>query len=841
MDDPGEQLAQIRATAVGLDAKSHKKIIQAVHEQHIEQLKASIKRNEEKQKREQSAEWKANRVQVEAEVAKAIRNRPDVAADLFLGSGEIAGQKTEKARYTLDTTKLTDEQKASLPRHYVSASGLDPDALAPLFGFHSGNELVAALGEYNKAKGNRSAQELVRDVVKNETERQMQKRYGDLKANILDQAYDDALTDASVVMLGEEYQAAALQAGITPIDKAAIKEIAMEGLLNRQMDKATYKNYLNEIGKFEREVERAFIAKDPITAVKAMMSKYIKSLQAQELKKLEQQKKSTERLIKRYATREVQGRDPTYTDQIHGIMQQLGLKTGRSGRDVAEQIAATTKQNLEQFVFDKGANFRIMDIWDQLYEPGWKKDYKDLTVGEFREVAKSLKLLDHNSREEMQIELDNEKIDRANLVQSMVLNLSRGDKIRYDADDKRIEKIYIPGIEAIRGFKAAHLTIENIFGRFDHFDPKGPFSKLLYELIDADGQKEVWKKEFAKKLIDIKDSGDMNKVYRNDIWRSDDDPVPFTMRRRNLLAIMLNAGTKSNIEKMAGGYKLTPEQMMNYIHEHATKEDWIFVQRIWDDIFKEIKGHSDRMYRSLTGGVAAETIPAQEIDTPFGKFAGGYYPIIHRRVDGKGGGAEVMMDPQYFSALPGNGYTKKRTGDIRQMSITLDDLPGRLNSMIHDIAMRPAVINASKIFADSRIERAIKRNFGSEYHDLLKPYLQDVANAGNKMTAADAAADSIYGMVRQNLISSLVGANISTIMKHIPSAFVTSVREVGGQNYLNALKAFTSVDEATGLSNWDFMMKHSVEMQRRERNSKDNLFGATNQLGYGADTWSQQS
>ena len=144
---------------------------------------------------------------------------------------------------------------------------------------------------------------------------------------------------------------------------------------------------------------------------------------------------------------------------------------------------------------------------------------------------------------------------------------------------------------------------------------------------------------------------------------------------------------------------------------------------------------SDTMYRSLTGGVAPESIPIRPVDTPHGQFKGGYYPVIyHSEMEGtskKLMGKDPLEQENYVRATTPAGYTKTRTGYAAPMALELDAMPGRIGQMLHDIALRPAVLSAAKIFYDHDVRSAIRAHFGAEYRDELVPYLRGVANASN--------------------------------------------------------------------------------------------------------------
>jgi hypothetical protein len=149
--------------------------------------------------------------------------------------------------------------------------------------------------------------------------------------------------------------------------------------------------------------------------------------------------------------------------------------------------------------------------------------------------------------------------------------------------------------------------------------------------------------------------------------------------------------------------------------------------------------------------------------------------------------------------------------------------------MIHDITMRPAVLNAAKLFYDSDIKTAISRYYGKEYSDLLVPYLRDVANVSNFQSQAQTVFGQLLSAVQKNLVVSLIGANIGTVMKHGPTAFVTSLNEVGPLNFLDAVKDMIPYTP-TGNANIKFAMERSEELQNRQRNWVETLTGTSGEF-----------
>ena len=69
------------------------------------------------------------------------------------------------------------------------------------------------------------------------------------------------------------------------------------------------------------------------------------------------------------------------------------------------------------------------------------------------------------------------------------------------------------------------------------------------------------------------------------------------------------------------------------------------------------------------------------------------------------------------------GHTKLRTGAIYPLATDLDFMIGHMNQMLFDNAMRPAIIQASKVFHDTSIRNAIYKYFGQAWEGELHDYI----------------------------------------------------------------------------------------------------------------------
>src|SRR5262249_27977288 len=113
-----DRVDMLRANATGLDLQSFKRLQKLIEQRHADDLEAGMRRSERDERRKQSADWRQAAAAMRPEVVEDIKQRPDVAADLFLNNGELFGRKVGVG-FRIRTDDLTPEQQARLPRSYL--------------------------------------------------------------------------------------------------------------------------------------------------------------------------------------------------------------------------------------------------------------------------------------------------------------------------------------------------------------------------------------------------------------------------------------------------------------------------------------------------------------------------------------------------------------------------------------------------------------------------------------------------------------------------------------------------------------------------------------------------
>lgn len=839
-----EDLDNLKASGLGLDLKSFQRIQKLVQERHASDVEAAQKSAEREQARRQTKEWKDNKAEVAKDVEATIRQRPDVAADLFLGSGELYGEKLRQ-RFTLRSEDLTPEQRASLPAHYVSRNGLPVDEVGRLFGYQSGDAMVDHLAAYTALKGDRSPQEMLRHVVDLEADRQMEAKYGNLAQNILTEAKDQALAKNDLNLLTEEYHAAALQAGVTAVDKDTIAGKARDIVNRTPLSEVNFDKQMTLIGRHYRDAVRSLVNGDPASAVISLEKRTLAAHVASEMKKVQTEKGKFEALAKRYAKPWDPARnasvEPNFSLFTRDILAKAGMRYGMSVPGLAKAIGESGYNGLLDFVTKTEAEGRLygleLPVPDWLLNPGPEpKRYPTLSVSDFHELRDAVTTMDKVGRADQKIIKAGEAQDRANWIKEATDQLKEYFE-PIPSDKKR-------GLfnQAMHTFVAVSTSNETLMSRFDHRDMHGIFTETITKPgAEAANTKARLQRETAAEYRALGEIKDADKLLDSPFI----DPrtnKPLTFTRRNLATVISNMGNNYNWSILAKGWKVDPDALMKWVEANSTAED-IERAQVLGNIFKGLKAKADVEYQHLYG-VAPENIVPRPFTMHGKQFEGWYHPIIGdpqlSRFVNKMPDTEVE---QNFWPSTSNSYMKRRTGAVQVIDLTYDSVPARLDQVIHDISFRRFVANTAKIFKDTGFRSTVRAHYGKEYMEEMDQWLQRIAGDSSYNTGAMQLASKLSNSLRQNVITTAIAFNIGTIEKHGLTAALMSARElspnllrsvphlaavtaeVAPSLFKRAVNDLFGLSPALGDSLFDFIKKNSEEIQRRERNFLDTVGG----------------
>jgi len=777
-----ERMETLRANATGLDVKTYRKLQEQIQARFKEDLEAAQARAEKLEKKTLTAEWREQLKETRIEVEETIKQRPDVAADLFFGSGELHGTKIRQ-RYSLNVDDLTPEQAAALPKQYVSHSGLPADATAQLFGFPNKDALVEALVAYNKERGTKSSQDFLKEQVNTEAARLMQQRHGNLDDNIMTAAADRAFSETNLNLIAEELQAAAMQAGIKVIDKDVARAEAERLFAGMKVSDIRSDKLMANVGKHGRDAERALINGDQAGALVSLQKKYLTSLITRMAIDLEKAKVDLDKIAKPYLARETKGPAPEFIPYVQGLLQEAGFKTRLSPEQIARGIEFHGEGSMEKFV-------------DRVYRDGYEpivsealikegaKPLDQMTAAEFNEFHDAIKSLNWIGRKQHRVELDGAARDFRDYKAEVIANIQQlPPRTRAEQKEGKGRWMY--------QYDGWLTRTEEVIKDLDLRQDLGPlWSGVMHQMETSKSKFNTMAEDLAKyfkgieKQFGRKWRKSLDDTIENNVIWDPHNGTMYDMTRENLIQVMLNWGSRSNIEKFAGGaffvrhgrraskeeLGLMEAAIKQMIDKHATAEDWDFVKHMWEP-FKKWQPEMDRVARNTTG-IAPKLIKPEKVMTKFGELEGGYWPVKYDKlgsnmdaIQDRASGSR-LMDEKYFRAATAKSHLKDRTGyvDFVDISRSLEQAAGTMQQTMHDIAYREAVGQAAKILFDKDIKAAIKKHYGVEYDAQMEPWLKRISYQYSMDDRAASAINSFLRRMRVNLVGHTLPFNYKVIL-----------------------------------------------------------------------------
>lgn len=773
-----EQAIFAKANAIGMTVPQYQRYQKLIEKRNAEDMEAQFKRAQAAVKQRQTAEWKENYARIEPEARASVEARPDIMAGRFFIEGKVGDQELQP-KPRLNTNMLTTEQQMALPRSWQSLKGISPDDAANLFGYLNGQVLIAKLTELDAARAGKRWNEYVDSEVKREANARMERQFGDLSKNILDEAYEHVLGITQMDLLHEEMVALGTKAGADtkPFTKEMIKGWVSENFAKLPAAGIKTDRFLKDAGKAGREAELNLLKGDEAEAFRQKGRQYLNVELAREAKKFEKEQERFEKKAKRFSARQVNGVDQAYTDFIQALLAQAGKLVKRTEAEIVESLSHHGYDSFTSFVREKYSEGYDIAVADYLQE-GKAKPLQEMNVQEFRDFKEAIDSLAHVGREEKLIEIAGKKLELEQLRSDVLENIR---ELPPTNNKSKWRFLWKADAELVK--------VEEVVKDLDLRQPGGPlFNALIRPLAEAKSKEYGMLDKLSKELSEIKGFNaewrkTLHDTIPNDFLMDPFTSSPFDMSRSMMVNIMLNFGNKSNIEKFTKGYagKKAPEleaKLWDMFDKHATKEDWQFVQKIWD-LFETWRGESDAMYRRISG-VPPKWIEVSPVSTRHGDFRGGYFPIIYDRlrsnqniIEEKSRTSGGTFDVDYFRATTGAGYAKARSGYVDYVSFenSVEQIAGRMQQMVHDISHREAVINAGKLVYDKGIRAAIRKHYGIEYEKQLHPWLKDIANHFNVDELATAETNSWLRRFRFNLVTHALGLNLRVILSPNPGLF----------------------------------------------------------------------
>ncbi len=375
----------------------------------------------------------------------------------------------------------------------------------------------------------------------------------------------------------------------------------------------------------------------------------------------------------------------------------------------------------------------------------------------------------------------------------------------------------------------------------DGRDPEGPAKAYIYRPLKEAGDRKM--------LRHMQMNKDVNAIFEKHFTPS--ELAEYKNRREffsflgdkgryltheEILMIALNWGNEGNKDRIRKGFGIDDTQVL-HILDSVNESGWKFSQDIWDHLhtyWPEIV-----KLETLVNGVEPKGVEPTPVNTKYGAFRGGYFPIAYdflRSEDAyRTSEMKNALFKQYSSAAAhtDNGHTKSRVDSLkRPIRLSMDVLFNHLENIVHDLEFRPAVIDVSRFLRMSEAKGAITNALGV---DGMRKVMNELKDAASDQGEFLSMGDKAFRWFRYNATFATLAARAFTLPMDLTGNVIISGWEIGAGRTAGALKDFAMNPAPMK----EFAEKNSTRMLHRAQLRDRDLMDLSKKWSGEGSSWKQ--
>ena len=441
--------------------------------------------------------------------------------------------------------------------------------------------------------------------------------------------------------------------------------------------------------------------------------------------------------------------------------------------------------------------------------PGWMRSafdgsspmkMKDLTMNQFREMAKVMKAVYKLGRREYEGNTLGTSFDEAS------------QKIHDEILGNWIHRVATPGLK-----NQTATSLDRLETKIHSLIKDITLPEILIERLGKSAAEYFYKPmdKAAAHLRELKSAARVTfrknfAIYSRKEWTAirskklytvglDERGKPVSYTKEQLLAMALNFGTKSNRERLIETLWLSDtlntdeKTILDMLDKNLTDKDWDFVESIWEHL-NSYWGERNKVQNDLYGTPLGK-VQGEDFTLKSGRIIHGQYyrikydPLSSTKTSNFSTTDIAKMDMQNISSFSlGMGSTKQRAGTSggQKLRLDLDVYVEAVNEAMQHIAMREATVDVYKLLNRKEVVAAIENTAGPETLSLLQGWAKDCWHSSIKDMSE---WDSTLGRARRRFNFTTMGFRFSTALLNIGN--ITGMMErMGAANALKAVGDF---------------------------------------------------
>ena len=762
------------------------------------------------EKRLASKEIASRRTELQETARETVDNQPVYSALNGIGVDRLDRVAVENVIGAANLKKLPKQDKRNIYTN-KGTRGVHPDLIAEMYGFEGADIMLFAMMDAPSRT----------NAIAAETERLLQEQHHDLFAEV-------ESIDAEIEALHNDQQAAVLEVELNQMRKvqgqkrlrqAVVKKAAKQriqetkvGDLNPSKFLAAERREGRKAGQLLRKGERQAATEAKFRQLLnynlAQEAFRVRDRQAKQLDYLRQFKKKRKKFPSIPAD---------YLAQIRMIVDDVAW---------GAKMTTASKEALQTWVKQRQDEGFSVEIPQKLLDEG-KMNYQDLTVKEMQLLHDSVKALEKQGRDENKLARSDANDARDKSVQGLTAMAVQNLKGRPPPIAPGTGRGVTDFTRELAMLAANMDSIVRTIDGFQEFGPAYDALKRPYDLAVSHGylpgrmgyiQRQ---KQEAERILEL--TGVYSK--KEQVRMHDRFQIPGVrdkMSRNSMLSAMLNMGNEENLIALR---KTFSDAEIEAIKDYASEKDWQFVQSVWkylDEFWPEIKDTIARRTNAI-----GEKVEAQPVETKYGTFTGGYYPIVydaqHTTFAGKTT-EELITEGRFGTATSSRTrarHTHEREGtpDNARLKLDLFEMNNHVAQVVYDLEVGDAIRDIYKVLYHPDTRTTFDGMGQSDTWRAMDLWLGDVAmgemHAGGRFQA-------LFRHLRTGFTASKIGFNIGTMALQ-PLGILNTTTQVGKMNTLAAMVPMINPMTQMGPNSiyQQVQAKSNVMAQREENWNKE--------------------
>lgn len=828
-------------------------------------------------RRQQTAAWKAQRADIRDQVTGELSQKREYLAIAAITKGElpdgrpmVEGLETPPLklsradvleRYGPDRARALERRKA-----LADTGGLDPDYVAQLYGFSSGDELLTAV----------TSTPAMKEAIDQETDRRQLAQHGSmlLDGTITEKAQAAAANPERDAVVRAELRALwDLQKTVKPFEEAATKNAATQAAYERRWLEAEAKLRIAfaegrkqvEIDKLEDEIHelkaqarggaatirRALPSAATIqaaaesrigetrvrdltpatfwsaarkAATKAVdqaarqdfsgaiesktaellhLALYREAEKAQEDIRL---RVNAARDLAKPTTRATLGfAGDTYLDQVDGILDRYEFAR-------VSKTALDRRADIRRFVSALEAQGLPVDLPPEVLDDARRINYQEISYNELRGVTDGLKQILHIARMKERL------LDAADKRDFQATAKGISDRIN-ELEARKGQLEILPRDKAARAvgeWFASHTKLANFVARLDGFQEGGPmFEAFMRPINEASTKQAAMSEEAARTLHKMRADAYTGSELAHMHDKLFIPAIGDSLSKEARLAVALNWGNEGNRQRLMESMRHWNGNQVQAILDTLDERDLKFVQDSIDYV-NSFRGAIAAKQKRITGLEPEWVEAASWTHAKYGEQRGGYYPIAYDgRLSVRQGNiidadvVNLQKHANYAYATTKRGYLEARQASVNApVRLELGVMYEHVEGVIHDLTHHEMLIDVGRLMADRSIQKAIQSRAGDIVYKQMRNALLDIALGTRHATTA---LDRAINYFRSGVTIAGVAWNATTALHHLSGVF-NGMERVGIVPVLRGMQRM--LGDATTMENSARFVADKSEMMR---------------------------